>query len=137
MFIRTALAEECAAHFSELAKTERLKSVRALFQDRLYVGMVNETKGSYLILQAQDDALTIGFYTSGPFDLFGVKREGALQVCDDGSALRIIAIGREEKIAIKGLNLVVGDGGPKMSFTIGEAPELLQRLHGIGNRGLH
>jgi hypothetical protein len=132
----TAQAEECASHYSELNKTERLSQLKGLFQGRPHSGLVNKTKGSYLVLQNHEDELTIVFYTSGLFNLYGIRKEGELKVCDTGIALHMVALDRDEDLKIEGLNLTIGDGGDKMSFAVGDMPEDLRRLHGVDIRGI-
>lgn len=129
-------ADLCAARISELEKTERLKSIQSLFQSGHRVGLVNESKGSFVILTADQEQMTISFYTSGLFDLFPIKREGPVLFCDTGKGLEMIGIGRTVEIRIVGGKLVAEDGSPKRIFAPGEMPELLRKLHHLNERGI-
>jgi len=131
-----ARAEVCASSFSELDKTPLLSSLKPLFSEDKRIAMVNETKGSYVIIDSLDDKLTISFFTSGIFDLYPVRKDGPLQFCDDGDSLKMIGLGRSEEFRVTGDRFQMGSGGAKKSFSYGEMPELLKRLHRVDARGV-
>lgn len=129
--------EVCAARLSELGRTPRLEQVHHLFAKENQFGMVNETKGTYLLVEARKDDLVLILYTSGLFDLFPIRREGSVKFCDTGSALRFEGLGRTESIVIENLVLQVDGGGPRRTFRLGPMPEALQRLHHfVGTRDI-
>jgi hypothetical protein len=137
VFASTAGADEiCAESFSQLAQTERLRALRAFFPPSERLGMVNATKGSYVVMETHGDKLAITFYTSGLFDLFPIKKEGSLAFCDTGTGLKMKALDRTDDLVILEGQLKVGDRGQKSIFTAGEMPDLLKRLHRIDVRGL-
>ncbi len=98
--------------------------------------MVNETKGSYVIISALDDNLTISFFTSGLFDLYPIRKDGPLSFCDDGTKLRMIGLDRADVFTLVEGGFRMGKGGPKHNFASGPMPELLKKLHRIDVRGL-
>lgn len=128
--------EICATAYSELERSENLKSLKPLFSADKRIAMVNETKGSYVIIDAFDDHLSISFFTSGLFDLYPIRKDGPLKFCDDGVSLHMIGLGKEDKFVLKEGGFQMGKGGPRMNFARGEMPALLRKLHKIDPRGL-
>src|SRR5258708_7616865 len=96
----TSAEEVCAGSFAELGRTPRLQSIQKMFSSAGRLSMVNVTRGSYFIVESLEEKenLTIRFYTSALFDLYGVKREGPVRFCDDGQSLKLIGIGRREEL---------------------------------------
>ena len=131
-----AFAEECATLYSELKKTQNLQVARSLFNPEEKVGFINDTKGSYIVLEVQNDKLMIHFYTSGIFDLYAIKKEGPLTLCDEGNSLKMVGLERSEKLKISDGRLELGDGGPRKSFLVGNMPDSLKRLHHIDTRNI-
>ncbi|MBX3021976.1 MAG: hypothetical protein KF799_09895 [Bdellovibrionales bacterium] len=129
-------AEECATRLSELSKSERLTAVKALFKAGGPVGFVNETKGSYFILEERDGEFRITFFTSGLFDLYPIKRDGPLSFCDTGEELQVVGLGRRDDLRLTGTELQLGGGGPKRHFAPGPMPGLLIDLHKVPQRGI-
>lgn len=129
-------ARECTSLYSGLSKTARLRAVREFFPDNGEVGLVNETKGSFVTMGSREDKLFMIFYTTGLFDLYPVKREGPLEFCDDGEKLHMISLGRDEELRVSPRKMDVGAGGPKLNFIVGEMPEFLRRKHNMESRGL-
>jgi hypothetical protein len=123
--------DDCATHRSELDKTPRLHAILQMFNQSAgsAVGLVNGTQGSYVILDSKNDELTIAFYTSGLFDLFPIKRDGPLKFCDTGKVLRMIGLDRDEELVLPDGKFVLGEGGPKRTFTVGLMPVMLKQLH--------
>lgn len=131
-----AAADVCATQFSHLTQTERLSSLRTVLREGGAVGFVNLTQGSYFIVDGHGEAFRITFFTSGLFDLYPIKREGPLSFCDNGRELRVIGLGNNDRLEIQEGRLVIGSGGPKMTFSPGAMPELLVKLHHYNERGL-
>lgn len=129
-----AEAEECASTLADLKKTPNLELVLTLFKDSPRVGMVNGTNGSYVIIDAVDGDLKIYFYTSGLWDLFGIKDDGPLTFCDGPEGLRMSGLGRSEYIKLVYGAIQLGEGGPRRTFRVGAMPEILQKLHGLNGR---
>jgi hypothetical protein len=129
-------AEVCASSFSELAASPRLEGLKPLFNADRRIAMVNETKGSYVIIDAFDDKFTISFFTSGLFDLYPIRKDGPLKFCDDGARLRMVALDRADVFTLVNGGFHMGAGGPKQNFARGEMPALLKKLHKIDIRGL-
>jgi hypothetical protein len=91
---------------------------------------VNETQGSYFVIEMRAGEFYFSFYTSGLFNMYGIKRQSLVKFCDRDGDLRIIGLGgRDEKIMIVGEGLILGDPEAKSTFHQGPAPELLKRLH--------
>ncbi len=126
----------CAAKYSDLDGSENLKALKAMFSADKQISVVNETKGSYVIISGFDDNLTISFFTSGLFDLYPIRREGPLKFCDDGAVLRMIGLDREETVTLVSGGFQMGKGGPKRNFAHGEMPALLKKLHKMDIRGI-
>lgn len=126
----------CAAKYSDLDGSQNLKALKAMFSADKQIAMVNETKGSYVIISGFDDNLTISFFTSGLFDLYPVRREGPLKFCDDGVVLRMIGLDREDTFTLVNGGFQMGKGGPKRNFARGEMPALLKKLHKMDIRGI-
>ena len=128
--------EICASKYSELESSARLAKLKPLFNADKRIAMVNQTRGSFVIIDGFEDNLTIRFYTSGLFDLYPIQREGPLKFCDVDGNLRMIGLDREDRVEVVHGGLVVGRGGPKRSFVSGEMPQNLKRLHKMDVRGL-
>lgn len=129
-------AEECASTLEGLKKTPRLEAAATLFQHQKYIGFVNGTKGSYVVMSVREGIFHISFYTSGLFDMYAIKDEGPLTFCDNGSVLIMSALGRAEEVKISPQKMEVGRGGPRMTYQEGAMPELLLKLHGLNERAL-
>ena len=128
--------EDCATSYTDLGKTQGLRSIQLLFDLNARLDLVNETKGSYVTIESQPDGLKIIFYTSGLFDLYPIRREGPVIFCDSGEAMTMSGLGLSEKLSAANSKITLGDGGPKKVFSKGPMPELLRRLHRIDERGL-
>jgi hypothetical protein len=126
----------CATKYSDLDATDNLKALKLMFSADKQIAMVNETKGSYVIISGFEDNLTISFFTSGIFDLYPIRRDGPLKFCDDGVVLRMIGLGREETFTMMNGGVQMGKAGAKRSFARGEMPDLLKRLHKMDIRGI-
>jgi hypothetical protein len=131
-----AIAEECASTLAELKKSPQFEAVIGFLQKQDRIGLVNETKGSYVVIDAKEDALQIHFYTSGIWDLYGIKDEGPLKFCADENGLRILGLGRSESIRFSEGKMEMGKGGALRTFHPGDMPELLQKLHGLNSRAI-
>ena len=129
-------ADECAGKFSELSRISGLSSVRTLFGEGERIGLVNETQGSYVVIESRDDLLWISFYTSGLFDLYGIKDEGPLIFCSTASGLRMSGLKRNNAFMVVEGRLIIDDGGRRKTFAIGAVPELLRKLHHLNERAI-
>jgi len=123
------MAETCATTPTELTQTPGLLALKAFFQERKIASYVNETKGSFFIVSSETDKLSISFFTSGVLDLYGIRRDGALKFCDDGKNITMIGLGRSEVLKIEDTQLIIGNGGPRLTFQSGDMPPLLKKLH--------
>lgn len=132
----SALAEQCVGRYSALSRNPRLQRLRSIVPASGSRGFVNGTKGSYFVITTQDDEIRIQFFTSGLFDLYGISREGPLSFCDDGDSLYVLGLERKDLLVIQGESLQIGKGGPRMLYTPGAMPDLLQRLHPDAQRGI-
>jgi hypothetical protein len=135
-FAYSSAGQVCAANYAELGRTERLRTVQALFQGGAWLGLINETKGSYVTIVPQNEKMIMTLFTSGLFDLFPVQRQSPVMFCDDGYALEIRALGRNESLAVLSGKLIVGGGGARRTFSVGAMPDFLRRLHHLDARGI-
>lgn len=131
-----ALAGECASSLAELKKSPNFASVVSFLQDQDRLGLVNDTKGSYVVIDAKETELKIHFYTSGIWDLYAIKDEGPLQFCSDENGLTIQGLGRTDSIRFSEGKMEMGKGGAIRTFHPGDMPELLQKLHGLNSRAI-
>lgn len=127
----SATANECAHNFEELDKTERLKTLKPLIPEVGRRGYVNKTQGSYIDITASTQNFVITFFTTGLFDLYGIRREGPLKFCDDGKKLLVIGLDREQTLYIDQTSLQFDERGPRQSFQEGPMPLALQKIHNI------
>ncbi len=121
----------CAKKYSELDLTEQLKKLKELLPAHQTIGLVNETKGSYIYLASRDDSFHITFITTGIFDLYGIKREGEIVFCDRGGQLLAIGLDRTQDLFVSGQKMQFGDKSEKESFVWGPLPEKLARKHNL------
>lgn len=131
-----ANAEEpiCASGPDELAAHTDLFRLKEIFPEKLKVGFVNETAGSYfdVFVDSNSDkppTYVLTFYTSGFLDLYGVMRTGPAKFCSDSAGLTVHSMGMVQKIQVQNGRLVLGEGGPRKSFTRGAMPQKLIKLH--------
>lgn len=128
-------AETCATRASELDQSERLRSIQSLFQSEGRVGLVNDTKGSFVVLTSYQDQLMIAFYTSGPFHMFPIKREGPVTFCDTDRGLQLIGLGKKIEVVVSD-HVILAGGGPKRTFWRSQMPEDLRKLHHVDDNGI-
>lgn len=121
----------CASTYQELEQTENLKAVKNLIPLVGKNGFVNQTKGSYFFLESFADKIEITFLTTGLFDLYGIKRQGALKFCDRNGVLRVEGINKNLTIKLTSQGLQFGDGGPREVFDRGPIPEALRKIHNL------
>jgi hypothetical protein len=131
-----ASAEEpiCASRPDELAAHNDLSNLKNFFPEKLKVGFVNETAGSYFDIYVDTNSnagstYILTFYTSGFLDLYGVMRTGPAKFCADSSGLTVHSMGHVQKIQVQNGRLILGEGGPRKSFTRGAMPQKLIELH--------
>lgn len=127
--------ETCAHDSTGLEQTPALRDIKAYFGHG-FVGFVNETEGSYVIVDLMKTPMTLTFYTSGLFDLVPIKSEGPLEICDDGLSLRMRGLDRDEEMKVVDAKLVMGSGGPKKTFMKGAMPPKLAKLHHYTERSI-
>lgn len=125
----------CAHDSLGLEQTPRLRELKAFFGSD-YVGLVNETGGSYVVIDMLKERMTVSFYTSGLFDLVPISRTGPLEICDTGDGLVMRGIEREEALQIVQGRLVIGRGGPIKTFAKGAMPPNLAKLHRYQERSV-
>ena len=126
-----AVENICAKTHSQLNLTPRLKTLAPILPTAGQKGFVNETKGSFLYIEAQPSHFKIFFLTSGLFDLYSIVRDGEVTFCDTGENLVIIGLGRTRVLMTKGEGIQFGDGGASESFQPGPVPKELQQLYGL------
>lgn len=127
--LQMAVAETCATTFSELDQTDRLKTFKTLVPSEGRRGFVNKTKGSFFYLEAQNDGIEITFFTTGFLDLYGIRKQGKLKFCDNGSMVQVHGIDRIEDLKVSEAYLQFGDGTDRQLFTPGLMPEHLQKMY--------
>jgi hypothetical protein len=127
MFSAAAGAEDCATRYSELGKTPRLQSMQLVLLLNSEVGYVNETRGSYFVIDTRED-MQVTFLTTALFDLYSIHRKGPLKICDDGQSLFVEGIGRRERLVLDGTKLLIGGDGPRQRYSAGPMPDHLRKL---------
>ncbi len=124
----------CASTPGELSASPKLMKLKDFFPERFQSGFVNETAGSYFDVVFDNDyshspTYVLTFYTSGFLDLYGVMRSGPAKFCSDSSGLTVHSMGQVQRILIQSDRLILGEGGPRKSFTRGVMPLKLVNLH--------
>ena len=131
-----ARTEICATGSLGMKQTPALEKFHQ-YLDADHVGLVNETQGSYVVLDfLSSKKMTVSFYTSGLFALMPVKREGPVEFCDLDGELRMRGIERDQLIKIVDGKLVIDEGGPKKTFVKGAMPAKLATLHNYVGRSI-
>ncbi len=123
--------EVCAKKYSELDLGAELAKLKVLLEPNKTIGLVNETKGSYIYLESKEDSFYITFLTTGFFDLYGIKREGDIVFCEKDSRLTAIGLDRTQDVFVSGQKLQFGDRSEKESFSWGSIPDFLAKKHDI------
>ncbi|MBY0315940.1 MAG: hypothetical protein K2Q26_10495 [Bdellovibrionales bacterium] len=131
LIANSARAEICAKNFSDLDKTENLKSLKVIIPQEGKRGFVNKTSGSYFWLEVVGDSLEITFFTTGLLDLYGIRRQGKIEFCDTGKSIQARGIQRNVDLVLKGMHFQFGGGTARESFTAGPMPEALRRIHDV------
>jgi hypothetical protein len=126
-----AFSDVCAEKYSDLDATESLKKLKTLLIPNNTNGFVNMTKGSYFYITATDSEFQILFFTTGLFDLYGIRRDGPLVFCDTEKGLTAIGLKRTQNIFIEDNKLQFGDRSAKESFQPGPMPEKLAKINKI------
>lgn len=127
----TGRADVCAKNFSDLDKSEKLKTLKAIIPSQGKRGFVNKTSGSYFFLEAIGEEVEITFFTTGLLDLYGIRRQGKIEFCDTGKAIQARGIQRNVDLVLNGSHFQFGGGSARESFTAGPMPEALRRIHDI------
>ena len=130
----SAQGKDCAKNYSELGKTERLKAMRSVLPKKGRLGFVNKTQGSYFFIESTKTKFKVRFYTTGPFDLFTVNREGALEFCDNGKSLKVIGLGKEKRVMPVAAGLQFDNGGDRHSFQPGPMPDELKKMNKLDEK---
>jgi hypothetical protein len=129
----------CASRPEELRANSELLKLQDYFPEHSVSGYVNETAGSYFevtVTNPSDAKYILTFYTSGFLDLYGVMRSGPAKFCVDDGELTVHSMGQAQKIRFQAERLLLGEGGPRKSFTRGTMPPKLVKLHRpIGSGG--
>ncbi len=134
-----ARTEICAADSLGLKQTPALDQFRSYFDTGFgpaRVGLVNETSGSYVLLDFAGETMTMTFFTSGLFNLVPIKREGSVRFCDEASLLTMRGLGVDEEIKIVGGKVVIDEGGARKTFVKGPMPKALAELHHYTDRAI-
>jgi hypothetical protein len=124
-------ASVCAFKYSDLQKTEALKRLQQLIPETGIRGFVNGTQGSYFFIRSGKEELHMTFLTTGLFDLYGIKREGPVQFCDNNGRILVMGMGYEEEVVVNQLTIQLGGGTPRQTFREGPVPELLKQKHDL------
>lgn len=123
----------CASQYSELEKTEALRTLRFMIPQTGHRGFVNGTQGSYFYIRTTESAFQFTFLTTGLFDLYGVRRDGEVRFCEIDGKVYIYGLGEEQEIYVDSYTIQFGERTPRLVFQIGPVPELLKRKHDLSN----
>ncbi len=121
----------CATQYSELDKTDALRSLRMMIPQSGHRGFVNGTQGSYFFLRTTESSFQITFLTTGLFDFYGVRRVGEVHFCEIDGKVYIYGLGKEQEIFVDSYTIQLGERTPRQVFQIGPVPELLKRKHDL------
>ncbi len=124
-----AAAEFCTGDFTELDRSVILNEFKLLFDESKRLGLLNETEGSYVLVESVGDNLQVTLFSTGFFDLIPIRRRSEFKICEKSGSLTIETFGRREKLIITPERIVVGDGGAKYRFQISDMPPHLMRVH--------
>ncbi len=129
-------AEQCVASPTEIHKYPKLQELTMLVAPDGEQGFVNETQGTYLVIDTRGSKILATIYTSGLFDLVAIRRAYEITLCEDGGQAFILigSVRRRETIRQEDQFLVIGDNGAKGTFRMGEMPEALRKMHGKVSR---
>lgn len=126
----------CVDGPADLATQSELSVLKDYFPASTKVGYINETAGSYFEVEAapgtiegERETYSLTFYTSGLLDLFGVVRSGPAKFCVIESRMTVQSMGQMQSIRVVEGKIVLGEGGPRKTFSRGEMPPKLVRLH--------
>lgn len=124
-------ATVCAINYTDLEKTESLKSLQQILPESGVRGFVNGTRGSYFFIRATKEQLQMTFLTTGIFDLYGIRREGPVQFCDSNGKIFVMGLGYEEEVTVQPPMIQLGGSTPRQTFREGPVPELLRQKHDL------
>lgn len=123
----------CAQKYSDLALSPSFKNLQTVIPENGTKGFVNDTKGSYFFIRSNGSQFFMTFLTTGFFDLYGIRRDGAIQFCEREGKFFILGLGYEEEMVIKDLSIQWGGGTPRQTFREGPVPELLKEKHNLSD----
>lgn len=126
-----AAATVCAKDYLGLDQTPALTRIKTVIENNKQNGFVNQTRGSYFFIVAGPENFKITFFTSGLFDLYGIRKEGSIQFCDRDGQLLAIGLNRTQNIYVGDGRLEFGQRGARESFTRGQMPEKLASLNDV------
>ncbi len=121
----------CAQKYSDLSRSPSFKDLQVMMPENGIKGFVNGTKGSYFFIRSNGSDLVMTFLTTGIFDLYGIRREGAIQFCEREGKLFILGLGYEEELVIKDSQILWGGGTLRQTFREGPVPEVLLQKHDL------
>jgi len=119
--------QQCVTRFSQLDSP--FLSFKNLLGESHKVGLINKTKGSFVYVEVKEDEIFVTLYSSGLFDLFGIRQQSPLRLCAGPKGLILEAFGQKDDLRISENQVVVGDGHPKRSFTVGTMTPALLKVH--------
>jgi hypothetical protein len=138
-------AEICLSSLAQIdsnpESAKMFSSFVSLFDSRGRIGILNETKGTFVQIEARSGEMIATLYSSTFFDLYAVRKESKILVCaeqqKDGKEGRmsIEAFGRKENLKIEGAHILVGSGGPKYTFDVGVITPQLAKVHQLNTVG--
>jgi hypothetical protein len=128
-----AVEPVCADHYSQLEKTESLKTLQSVLPVSGVKGFVNKTRGSYFFIRSTEDKLKLTFLTTGLFDLYGIRRDSEIRFCDSEGQLYILGMGGIQKIVLKENFILLKGDSPVHTFESGDVPALLREKNDLSD----
>jgi hypothetical protein len=134
-FIKLAQGADpiCADHYSQLEKTENLKTLQSVLPASGIKGFVNKTRGSYFFIRSNENKLKLTFLTTGLFDLYGIRRDSEIRFCDSEGQIYILGMGGIQKVELKENMIFLKGTSPVHTFEAGEVPPLLREKNDLSD----
>lgn len=117
----------CISKYSQL--NSPFLSFKNLLGDTHSVGLINKTQGSFVWVEVREDEMFVTLYSTGPFELFGIRKQSHLSLCQGPEGMILEAFGQKDGLHIADDRVEVGDGSPKKSFRVGEMTPNLLKFH--------
>ena len=128
-----ALEPVCADQYTQLEKTETLKTLQVVLPVSGVKGFVNKTRGSYFFIRSTEDKLKLTFLTTGLFDLYGIRRDSEIRFCDSDGQIYILGMGGIQKVVLKENLIFLKGDSPVHTFELGEVPPLLREKNDLSD----